>query len=80
MIEDFEDEKATQFLSNYQTTFCKKEICGLLFTEKWFAFNFHMFLIKTLIKVKLSLLFTQKMVCYLVFLEKSIININKNEK
>ena len=40
MIEDFEDEKTTQFLSNYQTTFCKKETCGLLFTEKWFAFRF----------------------------------------
>ena len=68
MIEDFEDEKTTQFLSNYQTTFCKKETCGLLFTEKWFAFNFHMLLINTRIKVKISLLFTKKMVCYLVFL------------
>ena len=58
MIEDFEDEKTTQFLSNCQTTFCKKETCGLLFTEKWFAFNFHMFLINT--RIKISLLFTKK--------------------
>ena len=50
MIEDFEDEKTTQFLSNYQTTYCKKETCGLLFTEKWFAFNFHIFLIMNINK------------------------------
>ena len=60
MIElNFEDEKANQFLSNYQTTFCKKETCGLLFIKKWFAFNFHMFLINTRIKMKISLLFTK---------------------
>ena len=79
MIEDFKDKKATQFLSNYQTTFCKKETCGLLFTEKWFAFNFHMFLINTRIKVKISLLFTKKNGLLFGFLMFLIINISKSE-